>query len=87
MSDPNFDERYVDALAALGTVRSFPRNTILIHEGDKSDQLYVVLSGRLKLGVRMTHQEIANGSAPYRASVAHPGRSARASTPRSRAAA
>ena len=40
---------YVDALGALGTVRSFPKNTVLVQEGDKSDQLYVVLSGRLKV--------------------------------------
>ncbi|MEO6021741.1 MAG: Crp/Fnr family transcriptional regulator [Burkholderiales bacterium] len=42
-------QSYVDALGALGTVRSFPKNTVLVQEGDKSDQLYVVLSGRLKV--------------------------------------
>jgi CRP/FNR family cyclic AMP-dependent transcriptional regulator len=43
------EPRYIDALAALGTVRVFPKNTILVHEGDKSDQLYVVLSGKLRV--------------------------------------
>jgi CRP/FNR family transcriptional regulator, cyclic AMP receptor protein len=49
MEDTTFDERYIDALAALGTIRSYPKNTILIQEGDRSDQLYVVLAGRLKV--------------------------------------
>jgi CRP/FNR family transcriptional regulator, cyclic AMP receptor protein len=42
-------ESYVDGLAAVGTVRSYPKNVVLIHEGDRTDQLYVVLSGRLKV--------------------------------------
>jgi CRP/FNR family cyclic AMP-dependent transcriptional regulator len=46
---PPFDARAVDALAAAGTVRSCPKHTLLIQEGDRSDQLYVVLSGRLKV--------------------------------------
>ena len=29
--------------------RSFPKNTIIVSEGDKSDSLYVVLTGRLKV--------------------------------------
>jgi CRP/FNR family cyclic AMP-dependent transcriptional regulator len=49
MASSNLEDRYVDALSALGAVRSFPKNTILIHEGDKSDQLYVVLAGKLKV--------------------------------------
>ena len=40
---------YVSALAALGTVRAYAKNTILIQEGDRSDQIYVVLEGRLKV--------------------------------------
>jgi CRP/FNR family cyclic AMP-dependent transcriptional regulator len=43
------EPRYIDALAALGTVRVYPKNTILIQEGDKSDLLYVVLSGKLRV--------------------------------------
>jgi CRP/FNR family transcriptional regulator, cyclic AMP receptor protein len=43
------DQRYLNALASLGTVRMFPKNVILVHEGDKSDQLYVVQSGRVKV--------------------------------------
>ena len=36
-------------IASTGVVRSFPRNTILINEGDLGDGLYVILSGRVKV--------------------------------------
>lgn len=42
-------DAHVEGLAAIGAVRSYPKNVILIHEGDRTDQLYVVLSGRLKV--------------------------------------
>lgn len=40
---------YVSALAALGTVRAYAKSTILVQEGDQSDQVYVVLEGKLKV--------------------------------------
>jgi CRP/FNR family transcriptional regulator, cyclic AMP receptor protein len=36
-------------IAATGVVRTFPRNTVLINEGDAGDGLYVILSGRVKV--------------------------------------
>ncbi|HEY5930466.1 MAG TPA: Crp/Fnr family transcriptional regulator [Burkholderiales bacterium] len=33
----------------MGTIRAYPKNTVLVQEGDPSDRLYVVLSGRLKV--------------------------------------
>jgi len=40
-----------DILASLsrhGAVRSFARNVVLIHEGDDSNSLFIILSGRVK---------------------------------------
>lgn len=36
-------------IAAAGWKRHFPSNTVLIHEGDRSDTLFIVLSGRVKV--------------------------------------
>jgi CRP/FNR family cyclic AMP-dependent transcriptional regulator len=49
MTKSALDLRHLEALAATGTIRSYPKQTILIQEGDPSDRLYVVLSGRLKV--------------------------------------
>lgn len=39
----------VDALAAVGTIRTFARNTVVIQEGDHGDTMFVVLSGRVRV--------------------------------------
>jgi CRP/FNR family cyclic AMP-dependent transcriptional regulator len=39
---------FVRALAALGRVRSYPRNTVFITEGDSGDSVFVILSGKVK---------------------------------------
>ena len=36
-------------IAASGVVRAFPKNTVLISEGDVGDALYIILSGRVKV--------------------------------------
>ena len=37
------------AIATSGVVRQFPKNTILINEGDLGDSLYIVLAGKVKV--------------------------------------
>jgi CRP/FNR family cyclic AMP-dependent transcriptional regulator len=44
----NLDEGALRELAPHGAVRSFPRNAVVINEGDETDSLYVLLSGRVK---------------------------------------
>lgn len=41
----------LDAIAQRGNIRSFPAHAILINEGDTTDSLYIVLTGRLKVYV------------------------------------
>jgi CRP/FNR family cyclic AMP-dependent transcriptional regulator len=36
-------------IAASGVTRAFPKNTVLIHEGDVGDALYILLTGRVKV--------------------------------------
>jgi len=37
------------AIAETGVVRSFPKNTVIINEGDQGDSLFIILSGRVKV--------------------------------------
>jgi CRP/FNR family transcriptional regulator, cyclic AMP receptor protein len=39
----------VRAIAATGVIRAFPRNSIIINEGDLGDSLYIVLTGKVKV--------------------------------------
>jgi len=42
-------ETEMAAVSSLAVTRSFPKNTLVICEGDVSDSLYVVLSGKVKV--------------------------------------
>ena len=42
------DEGALHKLAPGGVVRSYARNVVVVNEGDATDSLYVVLSGRVK---------------------------------------
>ena len=42
-------EGMLRAIAATGVVRAFPRNSVLINEGDQGDSLYIILSGKVKV--------------------------------------
>jgi CRP/FNR family cyclic AMP-dependent transcriptional regulator len=39
------------AVGTHGIARSYPKNTIIVTEGDKTDSLYVILEGRVKVFV------------------------------------
>ncbi|MCU0768502.1 MAG: Crp/Fnr family transcriptional regulator [Burkholderiaceae bacterium] len=41
----------VRELATRGQVRTFPKNAVIINEGDRGDSLYIILSGRVKVYV------------------------------------
>ena len=43
------EEATLRAIAETGIVRTFPKNAVLIHEGDAGDALYIVLQGRVKV--------------------------------------
>lgn len=49
MADAPAPSSYVEALAARGMVRSYAKHTVLVQEGDRSNQIYIVLEGRLKV--------------------------------------
>ena len=49
MVKTTFDAHDIAALAALGTTRWFPKNTLLIQENDKNNQVFVILTGKLKV--------------------------------------
>ena len=42
-------ERDLAELAGHATTKSFPRNAVVVNEGDETDSLYVILSGRVKI--------------------------------------
>jgi len=42
-------DSFVRALAALGRLRTYPKNTVYITEGDSSDSVFVILAGRVKV--------------------------------------
>ena len=46
---PTLQPETLQAIAASGVIRTFPRNTVLINEGDVGDSLYIVVSGRVKI--------------------------------------
>ena len=48
-ADDRLPAPLLDAIAQQGGRRTFPAQAILINEGDTTDSLYIVLSGRLKV--------------------------------------
>ena len=44
----NLDEHALRALSPNGVIRSFPKGAVLVNEGDGTDMLYVLMTGRVK---------------------------------------
>lgn len=44
-----FDEKTLRELVPQGVVRTVPKNVVVLSEGDATDPLYVILSGRVKV--------------------------------------
>jgi CRP/FNR family transcriptional regulator, cyclic AMP receptor protein len=44
-------EPLLDEIAKMATVRTFPKNSIIVSEGDETDSIYVVLAGRARVYV------------------------------------
>jgi CRP/FNR family cyclic AMP-dependent transcriptional regulator len=45
------DDHELDALVRVAIKKTFPKNTILINEGDQTDSLYVIYSGKVKAAI------------------------------------
>lgn len=62
----NIQDVFVRQLAALGRVRTYPKNTVFITEGDSSDSVFVVLSGKVKVFISDTegHEMILDTQGP-----------------------
>ena len=45
----SLSEKHLQALSARGKVKSYPKNTVIVNEGDRSDTLFIVLSGKVKV--------------------------------------
>ncbi len=45
----SLSKQHLDALSERGKVRSYPRNSVIINEGDEGDTLYIILAGRVKI--------------------------------------
>lgn len=48
-SQEKLDEALVQAIAKTGDIRHFPAKAIIINEGDRSDSLYIIVSGKIKV--------------------------------------
>jgi CRP/FNR family cyclic AMP-dependent transcriptional regulator len=57
---------FVRELASLGRLRSYPKNTVFITEGDSSDSVFVILAGRVKVFLSDTegHEMILDTQGP-----------------------
>ena len=59
-------DTFVRQLASLGRLRTYPKNTVFITEGDSSDSVFVILTGRVKVFISDTegHEMILDTQDP-----------------------
>ncbi len=43
------DDEHLGSIADIASKRSYPKNAIIINEGDETDSLYLILSGKVKI--------------------------------------
>ena len=46
---PGLTPQELGELLAIGTLRSFQKNTVVLSEGDETDSVFFILSGRVKI--------------------------------------
>jgi len=49
--DDTLSASELDAIARRAVTRTFPKNTVVVSEGDKTDSLYILVAGRVKIFV------------------------------------
>ena len=45
----NLPQKHVDALAAIGTLRAYPADTVVMKEGEPGDTLFIIVRGRVRI--------------------------------------
>jgi CRP/FNR family cyclic AMP-dependent transcriptional regulator len=43
------EEKTLRDIASTGVIRTFPKNTVLINEGDRSNSFFIIVSGRVRV--------------------------------------
>ena len=63
---PILTEALLDVLVPIGRIKSFPKGTLVVMEGEPADTLYVVLDGKLKVFVSDDdgHEAVLNELGP-----------------------
>lgn len=49
MAAYTLSESELQAISAYGVVRTYPKNAVVVSEGDNTDSLYVILEGRVRI--------------------------------------
>ncbi len=45
----NLEQKELDALSSHAVTKTYPKNSVIINEGDRTDSMYVIMSGRVKI--------------------------------------